>query len=44
MVVKGGKGREKRSLLVPLLEPSSPSITLIEEITCCAAGGDMEVA
>jgi len=30
--------------LVPLLEPSSPRITLIAEITCCTAGGDMEVA
>ena len=34
----------KETGLVPLLEPSSPRITLIAEITYWTAGGDMEVA
>ena len=29
---------------LPLLEPSSPRITFIEDIICCAAGGDIDVA
>lgn len=28
----------------PLLEPSSPRITLMDDIICCAAGGEIEVA
>lgn len=28
----------------PRLEPSSPRITFMDDIICCAAGGEIEVA
>jgi hypothetical protein len=42
--MKREKVNVKKACLVPLLEPSSPRITLMAEITCWTAGGDMEVA
>jgi len=42
--MKREKVSVKKACLVPLLEPSSPRITLMAEITCWTAGGDMEVA
>lgn len=35
---------KKKNQSTPLLEPSSPSKTLMDDIICSAAGGDMEVA
>jgi len=35
--------REK-SPFIPLLVPSSPRITFMEDMICCAAGGDIDVA
>lgn len=32
-----------KPFIAPLLEPSSPRITLMEEMICSAAGGDIDV-
>jgi hypothetical protein len=36
--------RADRESAKPRLEPSSPRITFMEDIICCAAGGEIEVA